>query len=251
MKNFYLFTLLLLIVLAFQGCSPKLSSSSDPQQKENASKQLLPDELLAHTLTRSFQPVTGIKMDEIIGYSDNELAKGRLESPLGNLVADILFEKVNYYLGPGVDMAAITTGTLRASIPQGEVKMKHVYDVLPFDNKVVILGLNGNQVTKLFEYLVAHENLAVANAVVVTTDKKVNRVFINGFPFDPEKNYTLAVSDYLAQGGDQLGFLKFAKVLHQSDIKERDLVVEYLYELHQQEMKIHKHIDERIKIRHP
>lgn len=65
---------------------------------------------------------------------------GDFGSPLGNLFADALRDAV-----PGADVAVInnTARGLRADLPIGAMTLGHLYDVFPFDNRIVRVTLTG------------------------------------------------------------------------------------------------------------
>ena len=62
------------------------------------------------------------------------------ETNLGDLIADIIRS------ASGADAAIINGGGIRASINKGEIKVKDVYTVLPFDNYMVAVKLTGKQI---------------------------------------------------------------------------------------------------------
>jgi 2',3'-cyclic-nucleotide 2'-phosphodiesterase (5'-nucleotidase family) len=65
---------------------------------------------------------------------------GDAESALGNLFADALLERT-----PGADVAINNNvrGGLRADLPAGALTFGRLYDVFPFDNRLVTLTLRG------------------------------------------------------------------------------------------------------------
>jgi 2',3'-cyclic-nucleotide 2'-phosphodiesterase (5'-nucleotidase family) len=72
----------------------------------------------------------------------------------------------------------------------------------------------GPVVQQLFDYS-APISMAVSGAVyTVGLDKRAQNILIGGQPFDPAKTYRIAISDYLAGGGDHMDFLKAATLRH-------------------------------------
>ncbi|MQA30883.1 MAG: hypothetical protein GEU82_13795, partial [Luteitalea sp.] len=71
---------------------------------------------------------------------------GEAESPLGNLFADALRGS-----SPGVDLAITNNriGGLRADLPAGPLTLGRLYDVFPFDNRVVRLSVTGADLTRV------------------------------------------------------------------------------------------------------
>ena len=70
-----------------------------------------------------------------------------LESPLGNLFADAIRESV-----PGADVSINNNsrGGLRADLPTGPLTFGGLYDVFPFDNRLVPLILTGAELVQVF-----------------------------------------------------------------------------------------------------
>ena len=93
-----------------------------------------------------------------IGRTAEEMESYAPESPLSNLAADIMFEFASDYLKKStgerdaeVDMAMTNFGGIRASLPGGDVTAYDVMSIFPFDNKIVILDLEGRYVRELLE----------------------------------------------------------------------------------------------------
>ena len=59
-------------------------------------------------------------MLRVIGTSETTLTKGRPESPLSNLIADILRESATPYIGQPADVALMNMGGIRNDLPAGE-----------------------------------------------------------------------------------------------------------------------------------
>ena len=127
------------------------------------------------------------------------------ESSLGDLVADCQRTAMH------ADIAFITTGSLRADITEGNVTWGDLYAVQPFSSTVLSMTLTGDQVRDVLERqwqtpLPPH-NLAVSGLSYTFDDgkpagSKIIEIRVNGTPMDPNANYTAAMVDYLATGGD-------------------------------------------------
>jgi 2',3'-cyclic-nucleotide 2'-phosphodiesterase (5'-nucleotidase family) len=70
---------------------------------------------------------------------------GDLGSPLGTLFADALRDAV-----PGADVAVISNSArgLRADLPDGPITFGQLYDVFPFDNRIVRITLSGAELAR-------------------------------------------------------------------------------------------------------
>ena len=188
------------------------------------------------------------QMDIVIGQSNKRLEEAQVESLLGNFVTDaILFQSTKHY-PEKIHLSVITNGGLRAPIPQGPVRIANIYELMPFENLLYILELNGSQTQFLFNKMATSKSVAVANSVVIVEDDKPVKIFIDGTPFDQNKQYVLAVSDYLAQGGGGMDFLTEAKVLATVDVKIRDLIIDYIKELDSRGIAVDAEIEGRVKL---
>ncbi|NLA39322.1 MAG: bifunctional metallophosphatase/5'-nucleotidase [Methanomicrobiales archaeon] len=157
------------------------------------------------------EPMTGrIVTTTSSGITD--LANDAGESLLGNLVAD------GQRAAMQADVAFITTGSLRADIPEGDVTWGDLYAVQPFSSSVLAMILTGEQIRDVLEQqwetpLPPH-NLAVSGLSYTFDDRRpagdrVTEIRVAGTPLEPDKNYTAAMVDFLATGGD--GYTVFTK----------------------------------------
>ncbi len=207
----------------------------------------LPDSLAEATI-QPYREQLLMSMDQVIGISKKRLTEAPVESPLGNFVADAILVQAGDYYSQKIDLSVINNGGLRAPIPQGPVKLSHIYELMPFENTLYILELNGAQTRALFDLLARDQRMAIANSVAIVQNRRATKIFIDGAPFVDQKTYTLAVSDYLAQGGGGMDFLSEAKVLATKDVKIRDLIIEYIKRLEADGIEIDAEIEGRVKL---
>lgn len=189
-----------------------------------------------------------VTMNEVIGVSEKELVKDKVESPLGNFAADAILKRSRLVSEHDIDLAAITIGGLRSPLPEGEILLKHMYELMPFENAVYILELTGEQTSELFQFLLENKNIAIANSMVILKNDSLEQVFIGGNAFDPNRTYVLAISDYLAGGGDQMSFLEESKILEKLPMKVRELLIEEVKEKNAAGLKINGNIEGRVRI---
>ncbi len=151
------------------------------------------------------------------------------ESPLGNMMTDIMLEAV-----PGADVAITNNGGIRTDLPAGPLVYNHIFEVFPFDNRLAVLKVTGEQLQKAIEAGLVASTMGYVWAGVAfeTKDCNVVRVTVGGRSLDPAKVYTLVTSDYLASGGggfDRLGLsASQVTVLWEKKFILRELVVDTL-----------------------
>ncbi len=201
-------------------------------------KEYKEDEFLLSVLTPYANQVESI-LSEVIGDSKGTYFNKNVrkqETELGDLVSDAMlwFTK---NLKP--DFAVQNGGGIRTDLPEGKITKKLIYEILPFDNSIMVLKLKGSQVAELFDYIATIPNgkgafAQVSEGVSFTLNyntQKCENVLINGKPIDPEKVYTIATNSYMASGGD--GYKVFRKAMDRYDTSafQRDAVIEYIIKL--------------------
>ncbi len=245
LPKFFYMLLLGLTAAACTSTAPSVQSSQVELIPVDAS---IASDSLAEATIAPFKAIMNQQMQTVIGQAQKRLEKTNVESHLGNFVVDAILSQARMVHSDHIDMAVIGNGGLRAPIPQGVVKVSTVYELMPFENTLYILELNGSQTMALFSYLADNQRTSVANSVVLLKDDQVHKLFINGAPFDPEGRYILAVSDYLAEGGGRMEFLKEAKVLERYPVKIRDLIIDQVKWLNNQGQMVDAHIEGRVKV---
>lgn len=175
------------------------------------------------------------KIDKILCYNPTILTREEkdLESSLGNLYADICFQKADsiFHLETGnhIDFALFNYGGIRTTIPKGNITVKNIFELMPFENKLVVTKLSGMQTQKLFNYL---ENRKEAHPIshlkLEIKDDVLHKILIQNKPFDPSKSYFVLTHDYLQHGGDSMAFFKNPQNLFNTQYKVRDAIIAYL-----------------------
>jgi len=135
----------------------------------------------------------------------------KAESPLGLLLAELMRLGVARATGQQVDLALQNGGGIRNELPAGPLTYGDLFEVLPFDNRVALMQLTGAQLKQLFL-----RNMQSGHGVLVPSGMKIQarcsgpdlQVSVldgAGKPISETRSYTVAVSDFLASGGDNFG----------------------------------------------
>ena len=151
----------------------------------------------------------------------------RGESAFGNLVADLARELTTS------DVALFNGGNFRASIPAGEVRMKHVYETFPFANELVTGTLTGAQLQAALDRSASLDPadnpggfLQVSGIRFAIRDGRAVDVTVGGVPLDPQGRYRAVMPDFLASGGDAYWMLAAMEGKVQTGRIVSDMVVE-------------------------
>ena len=106
--------------------------------------------------------------DEVTARVDQPLAMARrkFEKPdVKRLMEQAMRDET------GSDFAFMNSGGVRGSLPEGQLLVRHIWDIMPFDNMVVIAKVKG---------------------------RDLPAVVLGGRQVEPDRDYTLAVSDFTA-----------------------------------------------------
>ena len=197
---------------------------------------------------KPYKEKLAVSLDSIVGYAARELQKETVESSLGNFVADLIQEAAQDSLDTAVDMGVVTIGGLRMPLPQGPIRLGDVYEVMPFENLLLVLSLTGAEVQELFEFAAERKIVAISNSKMVVQEGKPVSILIGGEPLDLSKRYTVATSDYLASGGDNMVVFKNAERLKNTEILLRSAILHKISVLHQQGKQVEAGIEGRIEV---
>jgi len=191
------------------------------------------------------------EMEEVIGISTIELVKERPESELTNYIADLFLAEARRYAEnhPSKPVAVIAFqnyGGLRTALPRGEITVRKIFELMPFENEMVMLKLKGEDVYAFVEKIAAEGGDCVSGIKLGIRDRKISYLEVAGKPFDRNAAYWLVTNDYVANGGDDMQM--FAKRLEyiSTGIKLRDCMISYMRREHQAGKKISPRLDGRI-----
>jgi 2',3'-cyclic-nucleotide 2'-phosphodiesterase (5'-nucleotidase family) len=172
------------------------------------------------------------QMDEVLGYSERAMSKDQPEGLLNNFVADVVLNMANKYYQPAdglpIDLCLLNNGGLRSDLPKGELKMRNIYELMPFENKLVVLTLTGAKTGRLFDYIAHEGGLPVSGLKMGIRGEKAVNILVNTFPFDSTRNYKVVTSDYLAEGGDKMSFFQEPAGREEMSQKLREAIADYL-----------------------
>lgn len=175
-------------------------------------------------------------LDSVISYAVDTYSKsdGELNTAIGNLMADATYSEsnpiFNIRTGKDIDFVLLNHGGIRAIISEGNITSRTAFEVMPFENSVVVVGLKGAQILEMMTYLAkAKRAHPLSSQVQLILDKnsKMVSATISGQAIDTNKIYYVATNDYLYNGGDKMTFFKSNEGLHVLDYKIRNVLIDY------------------------
>ncbi|MCE7064812.1 5'-nucleotidase C-terminal domain-containing protein [Dyadobacter sp. CY326] len=188
------------------------------------------------------------EMGKVIGQTAEELTKpANPETLMGNYFADALLTE-GLKKDTTIQFTLSTKGGLRTTFPKGDITVSHVFELMPFENEMVVLKLSGEKVQEVINFIVKKDGEPISGMHMKIRNGAAYDVTIAGQPFDKNKTYNLLTYDYLADGGDELECLRNPLERREINKKVRDALLDNINDLTRQGKKITAQLDERIVI---
>lgn len=223
----------LILSLLISGCGAKPISSYTSENKK------IDSEVKVHAIDSIALPYRNqmeAEMAEVIGYADSTLLSYAPESPLGNFAADVIFEAGFEYARSNsicsdqkMIFSLLNFGGLRKPIHKGEITRRDVYELMPFDNTIVILKVVSSKMDDLVNYLEVMKGQPVSNASFVFGQALRGYIVGKNTGEKPDAYYIIT-SDYLAGGGDKMDFLKEPVQIWNTGILIRNALISFIQE---------------------
>ncbi len=231
MRRIYLLsavsTLLLTMPLCAQAQSFETKNINAQRIEVTAAYDRHPD-AEAWALIAPYKAGVDSIMSPILGESLVEMPAYRPESPLSNWVCDVLRQESRRY-GKQADLGLCNIGGLRASMPKGNVRVGDIMEIAPFENRFCLLTLRGSDLLDLFRQMAHSKGEGISGAQLnISREGELLSATVGGKPVKPNRLYTIATIDYLAEGNDGLVALKKAvkKVVKPDFV--RDVYMDYI-----------------------
>ncbi|SNR44046.1 5'-nucleotidase, C-terminal domain [Maribacter sedimenticola] len=170
-----------------------------------------------------------------LAYAPFTISKtdGQYNTTAGNLMADIVLQQsqpiFKQRTGNNIDVVLLNHGGIRATISKGNVTARTAYEVMPFENTVVVVELKGSSLLKMIDYLskAKRAHPIAGMQLVLNKDYSVHTFSINGKPLNKEQTYFVATSNYLVTGGDNMNFFKEYVSITETEYKIRNAMIDY------------------------
>jgi 2',3'-cyclic-nucleotide 2'-phosphodiesterase (5'-nucleotidase family) len=218
--------LLLLVIAGLSSCRT-LSTPSAVRYAQADVKTSVVDSAFI-VMLKPYKDSVDKLMNKVIGRLDQDLEKKMPESSLGNMIADAMLARAEKIFGVKPDLAVMNYGGIRLPyVKAGPITLGKIYELHPFDNRLVMMQVPGEVVQQFLDLTASKGGWPVAGISMTIQNKKALSVLVGGNPLLNNVNYWVALSDYVATGGDAADMLKpYAAV--QKDYLIRNAIIEYL-----------------------
>jgi len=207
-RNFSIYFIIPLFVIATTSCKTTYESHSIQYETYRINDSLQKDESVISFL-QPYSVSVNARMNEVVGVADISLDKKQPESTLGNFMVDAYFIMAKEKYAVKVDGAVMNYGGIRLTqLPAGNVTNGKIFELMPFDNLLILQKLKGSVLQQVLDLAAINGGWPIAGMSMQIKDKKAINIKIDGQPIDLNATYTIANSDFLANGGDNLSMLK-------------------------------------------
>lgn len=193
------------------------------------------------------------KMCIPIGHAAKTLIHDRPQSPLSNIVADLLLEMEGELYGQPMDIAIMNIGGIRKDLSAGIITIGDMYETFPFENTLFIIELKGSDLKALIESIAGKglEGLSGVEIVLQTINNRTTAtsIKVGGKPIDPNKIYKVATIDYLAEGNDGLTALTRGVKFTNTGVLIRDAFTSHVKKLEAQGKMLDGNVDNRVIVK--
>ena len=228
---------LLLTFIAVISCAEKKYAVTKIEGKEIGITDKNSEVTEIENFIKPYRDKIDADLNAVLSIAPETIDKsGEWQTPMGNFLADITFEKSNKVFQlrekKSVDICLLNHGGIRTIIPKGDVTARNAFEIMPFENSAVVVALKGEQVLDIVNYIITEKKPHPLRGMTFTIDKtnKPQNILVQGKPLDNDKIYYVVTSDYLSYGNDNMLFFKKGIQKYNLDYKLRNIIIDYFKE---------------------
>ncbi|MDH5826098.1 5'-nucleotidase C-terminal domain-containing protein [Sphingobacterium sp. SG20118] len=236
-----------LAILLSTSCSKSLSPTQKDFRQYEINKNTVEDTDIV-AIYNPYKLQMQAEMNRVIGFSEVPLTKEKApETLMGNFFTQALLN-ASAQVNNKADIAFATKGGIRNEMKAGDITVESVFEVMPFENQLTVVELNGLQIQELATFIAATGGQPVTGLTLSIRDKKPIDIQVQGKNIENDKIYKVVTYDYLANGGDNLDL--FTHALKRTDYpqKVRESLMDYISGFTKNGQKINMQLDGRVKI---
>lgn len=168
-----------------------------------------------------------------IAQVQEDLLKADANGKLGILMSKAMINRAENILNQEVDCAFMNRGGIRVPVLKaGPLALGRVYELMPFDNYLVVLEIPGDSLQKVLDVIALKGGWPAYGISYKIDDDGATDIKIDGMPINGQQLYQVALSDYIANGGDKMTILKQFEQKN-TGLGLRDAFIEYFILIHQ------------------
>jgi 2',3'-cyclic-nucleotide 2'-phosphodiesterase (5'-nucleotidase family) len=232
-------------ILLFSCARQTYTLKPSALENEIVNSEMGRDSIIESIILPYRQPLEA-SMNEVLIECDATASKGLPESSMGNLVADMLREGASRLANKNMDVAFLNTGGLRVEWPKGKITRAMVFELMPFENMVEYVVMDGKAIQLLMDQVAARGGSPVSGITFNIDKGKAINIAIAEKPLDMNRKYTLVSSDYLLNNGDKYEIPSYIERVSLK-MKFRDLLLDEIQLRNTQNRTLSPKTDGRVK----
>ncbi|MGO4822116.1 MULTISPECIES: 5'-nucleotidase C-terminal domain-containing protein [unclassified Flavobacterium] len=174
-------------------------------------------------------------LDSILAYCPVTLDKKavNMQSTMGNFMSDVVLQFGNKVFqkreNKTIDICLLNEGGIRAILPKGNVTARNGFEIMPFENNMVVIALRGKYIQDIIDYFITQKQAHPLSGLTFTIDKNktAKNILVQGKPIVSDNIYYVGTNDYLANGGDNMNFFSKGEKTYDLDYKLRNILIDY------------------------
>ncbi len=194
MKNVFLFIFITSLLLSCEKTDYSLTQIKGKQIEINDS--IKTNETFESILKPYREHIEG-QLSEVLAHNKRNMKRtdGPFNSSIGNMMADATMELANPIFKQRtqntIDIVLLNFGGIRATMAEGNVTRKTAFEIMPFENEVVVLELSPKRIQEMLDYLASENSAHPISGMEIQLDRNNNlkSVEIQGTPLDTTKTF--------------------------------------------------------------
>jgi len=184
-------------------------------------------------------------LNKVLAYNPETLSKskGKWQTNIGNFISDVTILKGNSVFNKrenkNIDICLLNDGGIRATLPKGNVTSRTAYEIMPFENSLVVVSLKADQIKEIVNFIISDKKPHPLAGLTFTIDKnnQAKNILVQNKPLNNNTIYYVATNDYLANGGDRMFFFQKGIQKFDLDYKLRNILIDYFVDVDTIEVK--------------
>lgn len=215
---------ILFILLILSGCSTlKPIDTLDSLDYPDPDSEII-------AILDAYRPGIEKIMGKPIAVVKDTLRFSQPEGALGNMAADALRYRAALELRKFVHLGLIGESSFKTYFIPGTLTLGDVYEFMPYENHLVILELKGDKLIELIDQVATVGGAPVSGARFrIDENNRARGLLVNAEVVDPHKNYLVATSSWVANGGDQFPALWDPESRIDLDLSVKELYVDFFH----------------------
>ncbi len=229
---------LILTVFSVVSCAEKKLHLSKTEGKQLPVSETLSTTNSIENFIEPYRKHIDEDLNAVLAYATENIdKKGELQTKIGNLQSTITLASADKIFNlreqKNVSICMLNNGGIRSIINKGNITTRTAFELMPFENNLVVVSLKGEQILEMIQYIIKEKKPHPLAGMTFTIDKNnvPQNILIQNQPLDLQQIYFVATNDYLYNGGDNMTFFKKALKLYDLDYKVRNVWIDYFKEV--------------------